>query len=75
MDINIIIECLMGVFAIWAGSVEYRLRTMKKETLDLIDLKTESTKVVQQRIAKDVERLELKIDKLIDLLLKIKPNK
>ena len=72
MNISYLIEIGMGFLALWGGSLEYRFRHMRKETSELIDLKTESTKVIQERISRDVERLELKIDKLIALLLKTK---
>lgn len=74
MDANYVIEIGMGLFALWGGSLEYRMRYMKKDTAELIDLKTESTKAVQERISKDVERLELKIDDLIKMLLKFNPG-
>ena len=63
------------ITAAWLGSTEWRLRTMqnklaetatRKETQELIDLKQEALKALQREIKEDIQRVEQKIDRLIE---------
>lgn len=75
---NIIETVVGGVALMLFGSQEYRMRRMRddlnlkptrREVSELVDLKQEASKVVTQDIKKDIEKLEKKIDKLIELQL------
>ena len=68
-----------GILVCWLGSMEYRMRKIREESMSkpdrldvekLIDLKQEVVKASHVDIKRDVARLEVKIDKLIDLQMK-----
>lgn len=69
---------MLAVISLWLGSAEYRMRKLREklelsvnrqEALDLIDLKQEAIKISHVDIKKDIEKLEKKIDKLLELQL------
>lgn len=77
---NYILEVILtAVIATWLGSMEWRLRNVankqsrlpdRHEVREIIELKQEALRVAQQDIKNDVVRLEHKIDKMIELLVK-----
>lgn len=78
---NLIETITAGIIGLWLGSVEYRMRKVRErseespkreEVSKLIDLKQEALKVSHIDIKKDLEKLERKIDKLIDIQLNSK---
>lgn len=78
---NLLESVLGGIVVLIWGSTEYRMRRIREdlnkkierqEVSQLIDLKQEAIKVATQDIKNDIEKIEKKIDKLIDLQIKNK---
>lgn len=76
--IDVILIFMGSIAATWIGSLEYRIRTMqsnmqnmlpKEDVNDLIDLKQAVLTSQQADLKEDLSRLEVKIDKLIDLYM------
>jgi len=66
---------IAGVVAAWFGSLEWRIRSLRKESeghMDaaqvehLINLKIEILQYMQKEIREDVKVLHKKLDKLLD---------
>lgn len=76
---NLIESVIGGIILLLFGSLEYRMRKVREdvnkkidrqEAHDLIDLKQEALKISHEDIKKDIEKVEKKIDMLIDLQIK-----
>ena len=72
-----LIGIIGAVLALWLGSIEVRMRNLdarlreapsRDEVAVEIDIRQEAIKAVQAEIKEDVNRLEHKIDKLLDKL-------
>lgn len=75
-----LLEATIGmILSLWLGSTEWRLRTMssslrripsRDDVLDIVDLKQEAVKQRQVDVKEDIQRLEAKIDKLLEMVYK-----
>lgn len=77
--LNLIESLVSGIILLIWGSMEYRMRKVRedvnkkidrREATDLIDLKQEALKISHDDIKKNIEKVEKKIDMLIDLQIK-----
>lgn len=76
--IDSVAAIMSTVVALWLGSVEWRLRGIhqhsrtladKREVRELIDLKLESIRQMEQELRGDIRKLENKLDEIHKLLL------
>ena len=70
---------LTGVIALWLGSIEIRMRTMskdqktlpgRKEMHDYVDIRQEMQHNQHRELKEDIKRIESKLDKVVDSLIK-----
>lgn len=78
---ELILSIAAAVAGLWAASLEWRLRNMsskldekpsRSESAELIDLKLEGQKVLQQELKEDMSEVKSKIDRIYDVLVKNK---
>lgn len=74
MDPISIIGIIVTIALAYAGSIEIRMRKLnekpsRREVAELIDLKQEAVKAIQEEIKEDTAEIKKKLDRLEDYLL------
>ena len=71
-----ILSIIGAIVGIWLGSVEIRIRNVDNKLRDIptrdevfqtVDLKQEALKAMQKRIREDIQTINIKVDKLIEM--------